>query len=569
MSNHPFDETFDFVVVGSGGGSMCAALLMRTLGKSVVILEKTELVGGTTAYSGGVMWIPNNRFMAEARLDETYDKASTYMDATAGQSEDAPGASPERRAAYLREGPKMVDFLIKQGIRLRRIGHYPDYYDERPGGSVPGRTVVAELFNVNELPQGWVSKLRPNFVPLPAALDELFSLATFKQSWAGKRTLIKVGLRGILAKLTGKHWVTAGAALQGRMLQAALRANTEIRVNSGVQSLVVEHGAVKGVVTVRDGQVWRIGARLGVLINAGGFAQNQEMRDKYIPNTSAEWTGAREGDTGEMLRELMALGAATAQMDETMGSQMAIPPGRGNTDGKGVSIGGVGGQMELAKPHAILVDQGGVRYMNEGGSYSEFCMNMRKRHLVVPAIPSWWIMDEQYMMNYMFCGTMPGSKKPQEWYDTGWLKQADTVEGLAAACSIAPEVLQATLERFNADVRAGQDTQFHRGDRAYDRWIGDQFHKPSPTLGTIEQGPFYAVPMVPGDVGTFGGVVCDEHARVLREDGAPIAGLYATGTTTASVMGRYAPGAGASIGPSFIWGYIAAKHAANAGNIIE
>jgi 3-oxosteroid 1-dehydrogenase len=568
MSEQHYDESFDFVVVGSGGGSMCAALLMRTLNKTVVILEKTDLVGGTTAYSGGVMWIPNNRFMAEAGLDESYEKAAAYMDATAGQSEDSPGATPVRRAAYLREAPKMVDFLVKQGVKLRRIAHYPDYYDERPGGSVPGRTVVAELFNLNELPEGWAAKLRPNFVPLPASLDELFSLATFKNSWAGKRSLLKVGMRGIMAKLTGKRWVTAGAALQGQMLKAALNEKAEVRINSAVTCLIVEEGAVKGVVTVKDGQEWRIGARLGVLVNAGGFSQSQEMRDRYIPNTSTEWTGAREGDTGEMLREMMALGAATAQMDTTMGSQMAIPPGRGNTDGKGLTIGGVGGQMELAKPHAILVDQSGVRYMNEGGSYTEFCLNMRARHLVVPAIPSWWIMDAQYMKNYMFCGTMPGSKKPQEWYDSGWLKQADTIEGLALACNIDPAVLTATLARFNTDVRAGQDTQFHRGAREYDRWLGDAFHLPSPTLGTIEQGPFYAVPMVPGDVGTFGGVVCDEHARVLREDGVPIEGLYATGTTTASVMGRYAPGAGASIGPSFTWGYVAAKHAANAGNLV-
>ncbi|GLR67468.1 3-oxosteroid 1-dehydrogenase [Acidocella aquatica] len=569
MSEQHYDETFDFVVVGSGGGSMCAALLMRTLNKSVVILEKTDLVGGTTAYSGGVMWIPNNRFMAEAGLDDSYEKATAYMDATVGQSEDAPGAAPVRRAAYLQEGPKMVDFLVDQGIKLRRIGYYPDYYDERPGGSEPGRTVVAELFNLNELPKDWVPKLRPNFLPLPASLDELFSLATFKNSWAGKRTLAKVGFRGIMAKLTGKHWATAGAALQGRMLQAALKAKTEIRVDSAVKSLILDEGAVKGVVTVKEGKEWRIGARLGVLVNAGGFAQNQEMRDKYIPHTSAEWTGAREGDTGEMLREMMLLGADIAQMDETMGSQMAIPPGRGNTTGKGIEIGGVGGQMELAKPHAILVDQSGVRYMNEGGSYSEFCMNMRKRHATVPAIPSWWIMDAQYMKNYMFCGTMPGSKKPQEWYDTGWLKRAETIEGLAAACNLEPVTLKATVNKFNADVQAGKDTQFHRGDRAYDRWLGDQFHQPSATLGTIEQGPFYAVPMVPGDVGTCGGVVCDEYSRVLREDGRPIAGLYATGTGTASVMGRYAVGPGASIGPSFTWGYVAAKHAANAGNIIE
>ncbi len=567
MDAEQFDEVFDFVVVGSGGGSMCAALMMRSLDKSVVILEKTDLVGGTTARSGGVMWIPNNRFMAEDGVEESYEKASAYMEATAGQSEDAPGTSPERRAAYLREGPKMVDFLVKQGIKLRRIPYYPDYYDDRAGGSAPGRTVVAELFNVNELPKEWASKLRPNFLQLAGALDEFFWIPTFKRSWKGKKMLATVMFRAFTAKLTGKHWVTAGAALQGRMLKAALREKVDIRVNSAVKSFIMEGDAVKGVVTTKNGREWRVGAKLGVLVNAGGFSQNQEMRDKYLPNTSTKWTATTPGDTGEMIRELMSMGAATGQLDEMVGNQMSIPPGRENLNGNGLELGGIGGQMDLAKPHAILVDQSGVRYMNEGGSYMEFCMTMRQHHLKVPAIPSWWIMDQQFMDTYMFCGTLPGSKKPKEWYESGWLKKADTVAELAALCKLDPAVLKSTLDRFNTDVRAGRDTEFHRGDRAYDKWLGDAVAKGNPTLGTLEKGPFYAVPMVPGDVGSYGGVVCDTNARVLKEDGTPIPGLYATGTTTASVMGRYYPGAGSSIGPSFTFGYVAAKHAANAGNI--
>ncbi len=558
-----FDEIFDFVVVGNGGGSMCAALMMRELDKSVVVLEKTELLGGTTARSGGVMWIPNNRFMAEAGVADSFEAAAAYLEATAGQSEDAPGSTPARRTAYLREAPKMVDFLVRQGIKLRRIPYYPDYYDDRAGGSEAGRTVVAELFNVNELPQPWRGRLRPNFLQMPGALDEFFWVGTFKRSWKGKRMLAKIGLRGLLAKLTGKHWVTAGAALQGRMLQAALAAGADIRVNAGVDSFIIEDGAVRGVVT-SSGR--RIGARLGVLVNAGGFAQNQEMRDQYCPNTSTRWTATTPGDTGEMIRALMALGAATGQMDEMVGNQMALPPGTENISGNGVELSGVGSQMDLAKPHAILLDQSGVRYMNEGGSYMEFCMTMRRRHLTVPAIPSWWIMDAHFMKTYMFCGTLPGSKKPQKWYDSGWLKKAGTIEELAGLCNLDPVAVKASVEEFNTGVRGGQDQKFHRGERAYDRWLGDPFHRPSTTLGTIEQGPFYAVPMVPGDVGTYGGVVCDVNARVLREDGTPIQGLYATGTTTASVMGRYYPGAGASLGPSFTWGYVAAKHAANADN---
>jgi 3-oxosteroid 1-dehydrogenase len=559
------DEVVDFVVVGNGGGSMCAGLFMRSIGKSVVVLEKTDLAGGTTARSGGVMWIPNNRFMKEDGVEDSDEKAMTYLNATAGQSPNAPAASKERLQTYVTEGPKMVDFLVSQGVRLRRVKSWPDYYDDRPGGSAPGRTVVAELFNVNELGP-WAKKLRPNFMQLPANLDESMFLGSYKQSWAGKAMVAKVGLRGVMAKLTGKHWVTAGAALQGRMLQAALKAGVDIRLQSPVKTFILENGAVTGVATTKDGRDWKIGARLGVLVNAGGFAQNQEMLDRYIPGVSAQWTATTPGDTGEMIQELMKLGAATAQMEEMVGNQMAIPPGAANTSGNGVELGAVGGQMNIAKPHSILVDQTGVRYMNEGGSYMEFCKNMLERDKVAPANPSYWIVDQKYLDEYLFCGTMPGSKKPDKWFTAGFLKKADTIEDLARQIGVDPARLKATVDRFNADVDAGRDTEFKRGDRAYDRWLGDAYHKPSQALGKIEKAPFYASPVVPGNVGTYGGVMTDTNARVLREDGTPIPGLYATGVTTASVMGRYYPGAGASIGPSFTWGYVAAKHASGAGN---
>jgi 3-oxosteroid 1-dehydrogenase len=186
---------------------------------------------------------------------------------------------------------------------------------------------------------------------------------------------------------------------------------------------------------------------------------------------------------------------------------------------------------------------------------------MLERNKTVPAVPSYAVFDSEYVSNYMLAGTLPGSTKPQQWYDSGYLKKADTIEGLAQQLKIDPTILKSTVDRFNGFVAKNRDEDFHRGERAYDRFLGDPYHKPSETLGTIEKGPFYAVPIVPGDVGTYGGVVTDEHARVLRADGSFIPGLYATGVSTASVMGRAYAGAGASIGPSFTWGFVAAKHA--------
>jgi 3-oxosteroid 1-dehydrogenase len=209
-----------------------------------------------------------------------------------------------------------------------------------------------------------------------------------------------------------------------------------------------------------------------------------------------------------------------------------------------------------------------VRYQNEGGSYMAYCRGMLVRNQTVPAVPSWAVFDSQFMERYMVAGTMPGSRKPQTWHESGYLRSGATVEELARRLNMQPARLRATVERFNDFVGQGRDADFNRGGRAYDRWLGDPFNKPSETLGRLEKGPYYAIPVIPGDVSTYGGVVTDAQARVLREDGTVIPGLYATGVSTASVMGRVYPGAGSSVGPSFVWGFVAAKHAAHASNTL-
>ena len=555
MSN--FDETFDFVVVGSGGGSMCAALVMRAQGKSVLVVEKTPLIGGTTARSGGVMWIPGNRFMKRDGVPDSVEKGVQYLEAVSGGRNDTPGSTPDRRRTYVEEGIEMVDFLVDQGVKLTRVDYWPDYYDEAPGGNEKGRTVVAELFDVNELGP-WKDKLRPNFIAMMAPLDEMLKLRYVKHSWESRKLAVKMVLRTIGAKLTGKHYITAGGALQGRMFQATLKAGVEFRTETAVKELVVEDGKVTGVVAIKDGKPWRIGTRLGVLVNAGGFSHNQAMRDQYQPGTNAKWTNTAEGDTGEMIVEMQRHGAAIGQMEEMVGNQMALPPGTENNAIKEVV------QGVTAAPHAILVDQSGVRYMNEGGSYMAYCKGMLERNKIVPAVPSWAIMDSQFITRSMLAGTMPGANKPKSWFESGFLKKADTIEALAALIKVDPATLRATVDRFNGFVAKNHDEDFNRGARAYDRWLGDKFDPAHASLGTIEQGPFYAMEVVPGDVGTYGGVVTDTNARVLRKDGSVIEGLYATGISTASAMGRVYPGAGASVGPSFVWGYVAAKNAVGA-----
>ncbi|MEG3143669.1 FAD-dependent oxidoreductase [Sphingomonas sp. RT2P30] len=551
-----FDETFDWVVVGSGAGSMASALVMRKAGKSVLILEKSAFIGGTTAKSGGVIWVPNNRFLKADGEQDSVEAGITYLDAACA---DLPGSGHEKRLAYANQAYRMIDFLVDQGVELERGSKFwPDYYDELPGGCKTSRTVVAKPFDKKELGP-WAKKLRKGFLEVPVRLDDGMKLAYVRKDPALKKVQRNLIFKTIWTRLTGKHFVTAGAALQGRMLKVAVAAGVEFRTEAPVSELVVEDGAVSGVIAMIDGAPRRIGAKLGVLVNAGGFAQNQAMRDEYMPGTQAAWSQTNEGDTGDLFQEMARVGGVLAQMDQMVGYQTTLSPGWEDAYISPPA------QSLTGKPHAILVDRSGVRYMNEGGSYELYCQTMLERNKSVPAVPSWAILDRQYVEQYQVAGKWIDKKVPQGW-DAGYLHSGDTIEALAASIGVDAATLKATVERWNGFVRNGRDEDFHRGERVYDQWLGDPYHAPIRALGTIERGPFYAVPVVPGDVSTYGGVVTDVHGRVVNAHGAPIAGLYATGVSTASVMGGVYPGAGASIGPSLTFGYVAAKHAAGLDN---
>jgi 3-oxosteroid 1-dehydrogenase len=538
-----WDETADFVIVGSGGGSMCAALACVDMGLRPLILEKEPLVGGSTAMSGGILWIPGNALMAEAGVADSPELGLKYLQ---GLVPEQPGSTLARKQAYVNTGPKMVDWLRSKGIPFVYCRGWPDYYDEQPGGQPQGRSLGMALFDVRKLGK-WKDKLRRNFVRLPVQGVEGHKMMLAARTLTGMLTSVKVGARILKTKLLGTEYAGSGAAIQGWMLFTALKAGIDIRTDCPTIDLVTEDGRVTGVIAKQNGKTVRIGANKGVLINAGGFARNAEMRKQFGPQPSfTEWTASNPGDTGEMLKTAMGLGAATHGLDRAIWVVASRQP-NGNL---GIHA------NELAKPHLIVVDKNGKRFTDESCSYMETGQNIYK----AGAVPCWAIMDSRHRARYSWALTPP-RYTPSEWISSGYMKKATTVDELAEKCGIDKAGLNATVARFNGFVAGGRDEDFHRGERAYDRYFGDPTHKPSPTLGTVSQPPYFAVELYPGDVGTYGGLVTDENGRVLKDDGEVIPGLYATGNVTAGVTGAVYPGAGASIGASFIFGYRAARHA--------
>lgn len=539
-----WDESADFIVVGSGGGSMVAALAVADAGRKPLILEKTDKIGGSTAMSGGVFWIPNHPLQARQGIDDSFEKSRTYLDAAVGDL--GPATSDRRKRMFLTQGPQLVEYLEAKGMPFIRCDGWSDYHDDLPGGLAESRSLAVEPFDVNELPQEWREKLRRGISNLPVRGVEGRRLMLLKRTLDGKLAALALGWRVIKGKLLGREYVGAGTAIQGRMLQMALRQKVEMRVNAGVSGLVEEGGRIVGVVSQKDGKPWRIEARDGVLINAGGFSHNKEMRAQYGPQpASTSWTNANPGDTGEMIEIAKSHGAALDFMDGAVWILTSMPP----SGERYMHV------LDLPKPHCILVDQKGQRYTNEAQSY----MANGQALYANGDVPVWAIIESRHRDRYPW--SFHAGATPQSWIDSGYMKKSDTIEGLADQINVPASNLRATIERFNGFAKAGRDEDFGRGSKAYDVVFGDPTHGPNPGLGAIERPPYYAVAIYPGDVGTFGGILTDEFGRVVKEDGAVLPGLYATGNSTASVMGRTYPGAGASISPAFIFGWVAARHA--------
>jgi 3-oxosteroid 1-dehydrogenase len=478
-----------------------------------------------------------------------------YFEAVVGNV--GPASSLERRRAFLTEGPAMLRFLQELGVRFVYCDGYSDYYAEAKGGKARGRAIEARPLDASALGP-WRERLQPGFLDhsrFPIHTGELARFSLPYRSLRNAATLARVLARTALSQLRGQKLLMNGASLIGNLLQLALALGVPIWTESRVVDLITEGGRVVGVVTEREGRALRIRARRGVLLGAGGFAHSREMRRRHSgaqPN-DASWTSANPGDTGEVLAAAMALGAATDLLDEAWWIQTSLLP-------NGTRLMHI---SERTRPGTLIVDSSGQRFVNEAASYMEVGKAMYARCAVAQAVPSWLIFDARFRRRYPWV-MAPPLKTPRDWFESGYMKRADSLADLAELCGIDAAGLEASVARFNRFAREGRDPDYHRGEGAYDRVYGDPGHDPNPCLGPVDRPPYHAVAIYPGDVGTCGGLLTDAHARVLREDGSVIEGLYATGNTTATVMGRSYLGPGASIAASMAFAYIAACAAANA-----
>jgi len=546
---------FDVVVVGSGAAGMTAALTAAHHGLRVVVIEKTDRFGGSTARSGGGLWLPGNEVLRKAGVRDTPGRARAYLAYVAGD-----GVTQARQRALLEHGPAMLAFVrASTPVDFAWVPGYADYYPEAPGGLAQGRSIEPVPLDGRVL-GAELARLNPAYAPAPNGIT--ITQADYRWLSLGPRhpraMLATAKILGRMARtrLLRQPMLSLGQALAAGLRAGLLAREVPVWLGTPMTGLQMTDGRVTGVEVTRDGRPALIRAGRGVVLAAGGFEHNEQMRRRYQRQPiGTEWTTGAAGNTGDAITAGDAAGAALDLMDDAWWGP-SIP----------LSGGPYFCLAERSLPGCLLVNGAGQRFVNESAPYVDAVHAMYDGHCdAVPHIPSWLITDQRYRNSYVFAGLPPRKPLPRRWYAAGAVYRAPTVAELADQVGIDPAALAKTVVRFNEFAQAGRDEDFHRGDSAYDRYYSDPRRRPNPCLAPLDTPPFYAVKIVPGDLGTKGGLRTDERARVLRADGTPIAGLYAAGNTSAAVMGHSYAGAGATIGPAMTFGYLAALDLAGAG----
>ncbi|MFS0778467.1 FAD-dependent oxidoreductase [Neobacillus sp. 3P2-tot-E-2] len=537
-------EEYDVVVVGSGAGGLVAAITAAYQGLNTVIVEKGSEWGGSSALSGGGLWIPNNHVSKKAGLQDSEEEALTYMQEVIEDT--GPASTYERKVAYVKNGHRMVKFLEDLGMRWVPGSLYPDYYPEKPGGKI-GRSIEGEIFDARLLGD-YEKTLRKGEIeaPLPLYSGKVASLPKAFTNAKDFNTVVGMFINGFKHKVKGHHAISIGSGLVGRLLKIALDHNVAIKLLTPLTDLVIENNKIIGVEVENEGKPFFLKSK-AVILAGGGFERNPYLRKKYH-NVGTDWTAASPDNTGDMLLIAQKHNIDTALLDDAWWGPTTL-----DVSGSRKFL-----VYERSMPHCIIVDQTGERYFNESQSYTDAGHAILERQEKNgKAIHSWLIMESRNRNKYLF-GDMLPRRTPKEAIESGFLIKAESIRELAEKCQIDYEGLKATITRFNKFVEKGKDEDFGRGNSAYDNYYGDPTYK-NPNLGAIEKAPFYACKIFPGDLGTKGGIVANEYGQALRNN-IPIEGLYATGNCSASVMGRVYPGPGSTLGPTTVFGYISANH---------
>ncbi|MEJ2532867.1 MAG: FAD-dependent oxidoreductase [Halioglobus sp.] len=561
-SQQQWDYSYDVVVVGSGNGGLTAALCSYEMGtRDVLVIEKSDLYGGTSSISGGGVWIPGNRYARAAGAEDSADQARTYLRQLISE-EEVPAYQLD---TFLENGPKMVDFLHERSrVRYVTLAHYPDYYTNLEGAMEGHRSMEPETFSAHELGDEW-RRLRRTHPMMHLAgvigITQVEAALLIGQQpgwWKIAARLAAAYLADIPWRIRDRYHrrLATGCAGVARLRASLLDRDIPLWLSTPMTGLVDEEGQVMGVEVTRNGEPLRIRARRGVILAAGGFEHNQAMREQYLPQpTDHRWSAGTRDNTGDAIREGMRLGARMHRLNEAWWCNTISVPGE---EIPRLSI------MEKSYPGSIVVNPAGERFSNESQNYMAFQQETFRKHSEEnPCHPAWQVFDARFRASY-FVGPLYNSRFRPDWavpkrYEAeGFFARADSVRELARKIGVDPEGLARTVSNMNEYARTGVDPELHRGDSAYDRYYGDPRVTPNPCLGPLETAPFYAIRVDPGDFGTQGGMVIDADARVLHEEGHAIEGLYAIGNCSAPTLPCY-PGPGSTLGPAMTFAYQAAK----------
>ncbi|WP_327402094.1 3-oxosteroid 1-dehydrogenase [Streptomyces sp. NBC_01288] len=549
----PLLGTYDVVVIGAGAAGMTAALTAAKQGLSCVVVEKAPTFGGSAARSGAGIWIPNNPVILAAGVPDTPAKAATYLSAVVGA--DVPA---DRQQSFLAHGPAMISFVMANSpLRFRWMEGYSDYYPELPGGLPNGRSIEPDQLDGTILGTE-LAHLNPPYLAVPSGMV-VFS-ADYKWldlaavSVKGAAVATECLARGTKAALLGQKPLTMGQSLAAGLRAGLQSAQVPVWLNTPLTDLYSEGGAVTGAVVTRAGTAGLVRARRGVVVGSGGFEHNAAMRAQYQRQPiGTDWTVGAKENTGDGIQAGQRAGAALALMDDAWwGPTIPIP-------GDPYFC-----LAERTLPGGLLVNQAGSRFVNEAAPYSDVVHIMYDRDTAAPDIPAWLIVDQNYRNRYLFKDVLPTFTFPDDWYSSGAAYKAWSLDALATSIGVPAAALRSTVSRFNSLAANGKDTDFGRGDSAYDHYYTDPSILPNSCLAPLWLPPYYAFRIVPGDLGTKGGMRTDARARVLRADGSVIPGLYAAGNASAAVMGHSYAGAGSTIGPAMTFGYVAGMDLAGA-----